>query len=338
MKPSEYGHTKDDLEGTTQPPEAKSLPQGRVIINCMSNQGIIDGGLRPLRDEWLPRPGMKRKMNDFTSFFFFCEGQERESVRQGSADIVTNTLAARQPNLAPDQQGTEEAWPRQTSFTPPPPPRHTSVHPRGQLPEAFAINCRRSDNADGLPADEWRRAASQAGRGWRSTEIGLTILQKQGAPPRNRLDPRTYEQNPTRTQEEWNHLKSGSWLLVQEDIVTGAHMNEVPCTGISDRPVMKHYRAAASEPSESCEMRSHTCEVLWVGDRVGQLLVALDLRWHRRHHHAVRELLLDAAGVVLLPDVERRERIERFCSETDALSHPDTARGNRVEERNRNMQ
>lgn len=51
-----------------------------------------------------------------------------------------------------------------------------------------------------------------------------------------------------------------------------------------------------------------TCEVFWVGNRVRQLLVALNLRWHRCNHHAIRKLLLDAAGKVLLPDVRREKK------------------------------
>lgn len=52
-----------------------------------------------------------------------------------------------------------------------------------------------------------------------------------------------------------------------------------------------------------------TSEVFWVGNGVRQLLVTLDLRWHRCHHHAIWELLLDAAGKVLLPVVKGWERM-----------------------------
>lgn len=57
------------------------------------------------------------------------------------------------------------------------------------------------------------------------------------------------------------------------------------------------------------ELWFHTCEVFWVGHRVRQLLLALNLCWHGCHHHAIRELLLDASGKVLLPGVTRNKNM-----------------------------
>lgn len=57
------------------------------------------------------------------------------------------------------------------------------------------------------------------------------------------------------------------------------------------------------------EIWFHTCEVFWVRHGVRQLLMALNLRWHRCHHHAIWELLLDASGKVLLPGVKTEDKM-----------------------------
>ena len=53
--------------------------------------------------------------------------------------------------------------------------------------------------------------------------------------------------------------------------------------------------------------KCHTCEIFWVRHWVRQLLVALSLGWHGRHHHAIWELLLDAPSKVLLPGLGMRQ-------------------------------
>lgn len=89
-------------------------------------------------------------------------------------------------------------------------------------------------------------------------------------------------------------------------------------------PAIVHVKTVGQAPSilpfyavnrATYEIWFHTCEVFWVGHGVRQLLVALDLRWHRRHHHAIWELLFDASGKVLLPGVDRdKSRGAQSCN------------------------
>lgn len=95
-------------------------------------------------------------------------GPERAGTR--SADIVTNTLTiATEPSRISKGRGGGMRSSRlnRRSFC-----RRrlcTSVYPTDNY-LSLAINCRRSDNADGLPADEWRwRRASELGQ--ESTEL-----------------------------------------------------------------------------------------------------------------------------------------------------------------------
>lgn len=136
------------------------LPFKSLPFLTRSPIGIIDGGLWP-HDEWLPSPEMNRKMNDFTP----ARAREGWNKECWYCDKYTDHSNQTWTN----QQGTE-GWHAlivaQQKFLFACRLR-TCVYPMDNY-LSLAINCRHSDNADGMPRDEWKAAANQlAGAGER---------------------------------------------------------------------------------------------------------------------------------------------------------------------------